>query len=564
MPQPTPADPAPAPRPAAAAFRAPTRRPAAGARTLGAALAAGAGRYLIAAVSALATLGATAALSSAAAQGASAAPTAALVKRGEYVSRAGDCVGCHSQPGAFYGGGAALETPFGKIYGPNITPDRATGIGAWSRSDFERALRQGIDEKGQFLYPAMPYTSYTKMTDADVDALWAYLRSIPPLHREVPKNTLPFPLNIRSSLAVWNSLYFKPGRFVAVGGRDAAWNRGAYLVEGLGHCDVCHSPHNLAQAREPQHHLTGAQITGWYAPDISSDPLSNVSRWSVPQLATFLKSGRSPDNTKAFGPMQEVVHDSLRYLTDADIRAIAVYLKDQPATTPTEAGRANISAQQLTNGRTVYENRCASCHQSDGRGQKGNVPALAGNSAVAAKEPWNVIMAVLYGFAPQGSWGAMGSFAGTLNDEQIADVTNYVRTAWGNHAAPDATPWTVGNWRQRSLGTAAAGNQALICPNLAPDVIQPALKAGNATMLKAADDRQTLQKVILDYTRARPQSSTADVIEALSTAYCRAATSTREPQATTEAKISEFSQQVAVALSQGDLTASRTRAGLAR
>jgi len=504
-----------------------------------------------------ALLGMSAACCTFAVRAAAAPPSAALVKRGEYVARAADCVACHSQPNLLYGGGAALATPFGKIYGPNITPDKATGIGTWSRAEFVRALRNGINKQGEFLYPAMPYTSYTEMTDADVDALWAYMQTVPPIHQQTPKNTLPFPLNIRSSVAVWNSLYFKPGRFTPTPGHDASWNRGEYLVNALGHCEMCHSPHNLAQASEPQHYLTGAQITGWYAPDISSDPLSDVSKMSVAQLATFLKTGRMPGNTKSFGPMQEVIHDSLRYLTDADLHAIAVYLKDQPATSPLAPSRANISTAQLADGKAVYEDQCASCHGSDGKGQKGNIPALAGNTAVAAKEPWNVIMAVLYGFKPQGSWGAMGAFGGALSDDQIADVTNYVRTAWGNDAEPNAVPWAVGNWRQRDFGTAAAPNGELVCPNLAPDVIGPALRIGSKTLIEAAGNRQKLDAVVADYTHARPRSSTAEVIEALSSAYCRAVSATPLPEANTGAKIAEFSQQVAVALSQGHTTAQR-------
>jgi mono/diheme cytochrome c family protein len=490
---------------------------------------------------------------------------AALAKRGEYVARAADCTACHSQPHLLFGGGAALDTPFGKIYGPNITPDKATGIGAWTRADFVRAVREGVGRHGQFLYPAMPYTSYTQMTDADVDALWAYLRSVPPLRHTSPENTLPFPLNIRSSMVVWNSLYFKSGRFTPAAAHDAAWNHGSYLVNALGHCAMCHSPRNLAQANEPQHHLTGAQLTGWYAPDISSDPLSDVARMSVAELATFLKTGRLPGNAKAFGPMQEVIHDSLRYLSVADLHDIAVYLKDQPATTPTTVARTTISAAQLAAGKAVYQDRCASCHQADGKGQPGNIPALAGNTAVTAVEPWNVIMAVLYGFKPQGSWGAMASFAGTLNDDQIAAVTNYVRTAWSNAAEPNAVPWTVGTWRQRAFSTAQAGGGSLLCPNLTPEVIDPALHAGAKNLIQAATDRQALDRVVADYTQARPKSSTAEVIEALSAAYCRAVSgavsTTAAPEsateAATEAQIAAFSQQVAVALSQAKTTASR-------
>lgn len=481
-----------------------------------------------------------------------AAPGAPAVVRGLYVAHAADCVSCHTPPGGRpYSGGDPLPTPFGTIYAPNITPDRKTGIGDWTRDDFSRAVRDGVRRDGALLYPAMPYTNYTKMTDADLDALWAYFRSLPPVSHQVPEpdNTFSFPFNIRRGLAVWQGLYFQPGRFVPAADRDPAWNRGAYLVEALGHCDACHTPRNLAQSTESGHHLTGAQIQGWYAPDIGNDPLSKISTWNTAQLASFLKSGQMPGNVKAFGPMQEVIHDSLRYLTDRDLTAMALYLKSQNAVTAPTATRVIMPTERLAAAKLLYRDHCATCHQEDGRGRAGTVPALAGNQAVTSREPYNVIMAILYGFDPQGSWAAMGSFANDLNDDQISDIANYVRTAWGNSGAPNATPWMVANWREKERVAPAAAHPALVCPVLDKDVLDPALRAGADALKRAASDPGQLDRLVGDYTAARPGASSAQIIEALSTAYCRAISSPGARQARIDANIADFSQEVAVVLS---------------
>ena len=473
----------------------------------------------------------------------------APISPGNYIALAADCNSCHTAPGGKpFAGGYPLKSAFGTIYGPNITSDVATGIGSWTKADFERALRQGVSKNGAYLYPAMPYGAYTKMTQADMDALWSYIHAIPAVSNTPPKNTLPFPLTIRSGMAVWQSLYFKPGPFVANAKQNATWNRGAYLVEALGHCADCHTPRNVAQGSEQQHGLTGAQIGGWYAPDISNDSLSTLSSWKTDELAKYLKTGTTPGNVKTFGPMQEVVHDSLRYMTDSDLKAMAVYLKDQQSGAQGQAPvKAKLSPDSIASGRKLYEDNCSSCHQSNGKGIAASAPALAGNSAVTAREPYNVIMAMLEGFPPQGSWGAMGSFAKTLNDDQIADVTNYVRTAWGNDGIPNATPWSIGNWR-KNASAPANESDALLCPSLAQDVMQPALAAGPDAVKQAASDRGKMNKLVSGYLAARPKSSTAQVIEALSTEYCRAVSADHISQARFSAQIADFAQQVAVSV----------------
>jgi mono/diheme cytochrome c family protein len=486
----------------------------------------------------------------AAAIGAGAAPS--LAQRGEYVARAADCGSCHTaSPDKPFAGGYALKSAFGIIYGTNITPDSKTGIGTWTKADFEKALRKGVRKDGAYLYPAMPYTSYVKMSDSDMNALWVYIHGLAPIENTIPKNTLPFPLTVRTGMAAWQALYFKPGPFAADPSKDASWNRGAYLVQALGHCADCHTPRNLAQGPESSHPMGGAAIEGWYAPDISNDPDSKLAYWNVSELAKFLKTGAAPDNTKTFGPMQEVVHDSLRYLTDSDLTAMAVYLKDQSThgspVAPTKATLVRLNA-----GKEVYENNCSGCHQSNGMGIKGTVPALAGNDAVTAGEPYDVIMALLQGFAPQGSWGAMASFANTLNDDQIADVANYVRTAWGNKASPNATPWSVGNWRKNVTATVAAvpsaRTPAMLCPDLSQDVIAPALKAPPQVLQSAARDPGKMSALVTAYQAARPGTSKAQVIEALSTAYCRVVTGEKISEARMSADIADFAQQVASSL----------------
>ena len=467
-----------------------------------------------------------------------------LVARGEYLARAADCMSCHTQSkDKPFAGGVGLKSAFGTIYGTNITSDKATGIGSWTKADFVRALREGIRKDGSYLYPAMPYTSYTKISDADMDALWAYISKIPPVDNTIPKNTLPFPLTIRSGMAVWQALYLKPGRFIANRSKDAAWNRGAYLVEAFGHCSDCHTPRNLAQGPESAHLLTGAQIEGWYAPDIGADSSSSIAYWNVKELAKFLKTGSAPDNSKVFGPMQEVVHESLRYLSDADLQAMAIYLKDQSTgATPVEASKAYLPRLQA--GKLVYENNCASCHQSNGKGINSTVPALAKNDAVTAAEPYNVIMAMLEGFKPQGAWGAMGSFADALSDDQISDVANYIRTAWGNDAPANATPWSVGNWR-KNAAVQATGPAAMLCPNLADDVIAPALKDSPASLREAAGNGGKMASLVSSYRSSRPSASEAEVIEALSTAYCRVVTTQNISQARMGADIADFANRVA-------------------
>jgi len=478
-----------------------------------------------------------------------------LLTQGAYVARAADCRSCHTAPGgAPFAGGNQLKTPFGAIYGPNITPDADTGIGTWTEADFERALRRGVRKDGKLLYPAMPYIDYTKMSDADLKALWAYMRSVPAVHHVVAPadKTFRFPFNLREGLAAWQALYFKPGPWQSAAAKSYDWNRGSYLVTALGHCGECHSPRNVAMAPEQKYHLTGGQLEGWYAPDISNDPLSMTAKYSVDQVATFLKTGELPGNALAVGPMAEAIHDSLRYLSSSDLHDIALYLKEEPPPDSEHAKPASVTPAELAVGKSLYEDNCAACHQSNGEGTPNQVPALAGNTAVTAAQPNNLVMAMLQGFGPHGTDGAMGSFAKRLTDEQIADIANYVRTAWNNHAEPNAVPWSVGNWRLMADIPARSRQPDLICPLVGADVMRPALREDPALLKRAANDPGALQRVVHDYTAARPKSSAAEVVEALSTAYCRATVSEKTPLAKSAAAIAIFSQDVAVELTRSE------------
>jgi len=486
------------------------------------------------------------------------------IQQGEYVARAADCMSCHTAPGGkLFAGGDELKTVFGSIYGPNITPDARTGIGTWTREDFVRALRRGVRKDGSLLYPAMPYVDYTKMSDADLDALWAYMRSVPAVDHVVPpaEKTFKFPFNIRAGVAAWQALYFKQQRWQPTVGKTESWNRGSYLVTVLGHCGECHTPKNLAKAQETKYRLTGGELEGWYAPDISNDPLSSIAKYDVDEIARFLKTGNLPGNVTAFGPMSETIHDSLQYLSDTDLHAIAVYLKDQPLPESQEVARASVSPEQLAAGKSLYEDNCSSCHQSDGRGMPEQVPALAGNTAVTADQPNDLIMAILQGFGPHGTWGGMAAFGRVLTNEQIADIANYVRTAWNNHAEPNAEQWSVGNWRAMADMPAKTRQPDLICPLLGADVMRPALKLDPGLLRRAAQDPKALDRVVQAYTVARPHSSVAETIEALSSAYCRAVVAENVSMAQSGAKIAGFSEQLAIALSRTELprTAAATR-----
>ncbi len=384
---------------------------------------------------------------------------AQLVARGAYLARAGDCMACHTTRGGVpYAGGRALATPFGNVISPNITPDKDTGIGAWSADDFWRAMHNGKSKDGRLLYPAFPYTNYTKVRREDSDALYAYFQSVPPQRQANLPHTLRFPYNQQIALAAWRALYFKPAVHQDEPARSVEWNRGAYLVQGLGHCSACHSSRTTLGGSEEG--LSGGLIPmlGWYAPSLTSNAEAGLGDWDTEHIVALLHTGVSPRAT-VFGPMAEVVRQSLQHLEVTDVRAMAVYLKSLPDTQPpvkaAPRDTSEAATRQLAQGAKLYETHCASCHQADGKGVPPGYPPLAGNRALLTASPVNAIRIVLNGgFAP-GTAGnprpyGMPPYGPVLNDGEVAAVVSHLRASWGNNA-PAVTALEVNKYRSVPL-----------------------------------------------------------------------------------------------------------------
>ena len=371
--------------------------------------------------------------------------TAQQIERGAYLARAGNCAGCHTtRGGAAFAGGRGIATPFGTVYPGNLTPDDATGLGTWSSAHFWRALHHGRAKDGRLLYPAFPYTSYTQVTRADADALYAYLRSLPPAVQARPAHELRFPYDTQAALAVWRALYFRPGVFEPQAQHSAEWNRGAYLVRGLGHCIACHGERNALGATRGPLELAGGLITmqKWYAPSLASPGEAGVADWPVDDVVALLQHGSSPRGS-VLGPMAEVVFGSTQHLSVPDLRAMAVFLKDLPQSTavPDDDPEPPSDNAALARGARLYARDCAACHGAQGQGAAGAYPPLAGQRGVTMAATDNLVQAVLHGgFAPATRGNprpyGMPPFAASLSDREIAELLSYVRQAWGNRAAP--------------------------------------------------------------------------------------------------------------------------------
>ncbi len=379
-------------------------------------------------------------------------PDPSLVEHGRHIALAGDCMPCHTgSPKEKFAGGLGINTPFGTIYSPNITPDSETGIGKWTFDDFKNAVHDGIRADGAYLYPAMPYTFFTKIEQPDLKALWAYLRSLPPIKKVRKENGLSFPFSIRSMMFFWRVLFFDEGYYKTDKTKSAAWNRGAYLVEALAHCGACHTPRNFMGATIPSERFEGSHLDTWFAPNITRDALKKRNNWNKTDLVAFLMKGVTSDST-TLGPMEVVVHDSLTKLEHSDIADIATFMFDddtgQGETLP-PAKVAKLTPKVEERAKKLFDTHCAVCHQKTGKGMTGKVPPLAGNPTVVAAQPYNILSAVLQGVPARNGLLAMPSFAGTLTDQDIADIANYVRTSWGNEAAPNATAHLVASWRSQ-------------------------------------------------------------------------------------------------------------------
>lgn len=370
------------------------------------------------------------------------------VERGRYLALAGNCAGCHTTRGGQpYAGGLPIETPFGTIYSSNLTSDAKTGIGGWSSAHFWRAMHNGRSKDGRLLYPAFPYPNFTKVTREDSDAIYAYLRTVAPAPAPNLAHRLRFPYDTQAALAVWRALSFKPEPFVVNAGKPAEWNRGAYLVDGLGHCIACHGARNSLGATETKLGLSGGLIAveNWYAPSLTDKHQAGVAAWPTADVVALLKTGTAPGGS-VMGPMADVVFRSTQHLSEADLTAMAGYLKDLPEVPkPDEPARTSTpirrDAGTMARGGKIYDQRCAYCHGDQGQGATGAYPPLAGNRAVNMSPPTNLIQVVSHGgFLPSTAGNprpyGMPPFGQVLDAAEVAAVLTYIRGSWGNDSAP--------------------------------------------------------------------------------------------------------------------------------
>jgi fructose 5-dehydrogenase cytochrome subunit len=388
--------------------------------------------------------------------------TATVIKRGEYLATAADCGACHTAPGGKpFAGGLAISTPLGTIYSTNITPSADFGIGRYTEQEFLRALRRGVRRDGANLYPAMPYTSYAKFTDEDAHALYLYFtQAVKPVDQRAPPTALPFPMNIRMSMMAWNLLFRDSTAFVPDPQQSAEWNRGAYLVRGAAHCSTCHTPRGFLMQEEASRALSGAQVGPWYAPNITSDSISGIGRWTREELVAYLRTGHLSGKAQAAGSMGEAVENSFQHLAASDLEAIATYVRNvPPAHDPADnvsrfsagkrlselaasRGREAVRSDSESDptGAELFQGNCTSCHQAEGQGSKdGYYPSLFSNSATGARNATNLIATILYGvnrttsrgqaFMP--GFGGHATDANPLSDRNIVALGNYVLTRYG-------------------------------------------------------------------------------------------------------------------------------------
>ncbi|MGF6574102.1 mono/diheme cytochrome c family protein [Paraburkholderia sp. GAS333] len=389
---------------------------------------------------------------------------AALIHQGHLLAIASDCMACHTvaDKGKAFAGGYGIVSPMGTIYSTNITPSKKSGIGNYTEAQFARALREGVRADGAHLYPAMPYTSYVGMTDKDVHALYTYfMKGVDPVDDVPPQTALPFPFSIRQSMIAWNLLFLKNQRFTVDPNKSVEWNRGAYLTNVLAHCSACHTPRNFMMAEDLDRGFSGAQLGPWYAPNITSDPVSGIGAWSDDELVAYLKTGHVDGKNQAAGGMAEAVQNSLQFLSNDDLKSIAVYLRSTaPIRTPgeskpafaydghdsEEASLRGMSSENSivppTSGAALFSGYCASCHRADGSGSSDqSYPSLFHNTATGGANPSNLIATILHGVDRKvgdkhvlmPNFGE-DSYVQPLTDEQIATISNYVLQRFGNPA----------------------------------------------------------------------------------------------------------------------------------
>jgi mono/diheme cytochrome c family protein len=414
------------------------------------------------------------------------------ISQGQYLATAADCAACHTaQNGKPFAGGYAIASPLGVIVSSNITPSKTAGIGNYSQADFARAVRDGVRPDGTHLYPAMPYTSYAGLSDQDVAALYAYfMQQVPAVDTTPQKTALPFPFSIRASMVLWNLLFLDHKPFTLDAAKTAEVNRGAYLVDNLEHCAACHTPRNILMASEGGKDLSGGSLGSWYAPNITSDPVSGIGRWSEDELVQYLRTGSVPGKAQAAGPMAEAVSNSLQYLTGSDLHAVAAYLKQSAPISTGSTSRTSFGAPvdaeaavrglpvQETSGAQIYSGTCASCHGDNGAGNaRHDYPSLFHNTATGAQQPANLISTIVFGVQRisggqetlMPSFGP-GSTVNALSDQEIADVSNYVLQHFGD-ASVTVTAQDVQTVREGGAPSTLAQLGPLAAPGLAAIVV---------------------------------------------------------------------------------------------
>ena len=378
-------------------------------------------------------------------------PSAETLARGKALATAGGCAACHTaDPAKPFAGGKRVDTAFGVLYSPNLTPDRETGLGAWSDDDFIRAFRHGVAPDGSSYYPAFPYLYFTKLTRQDLMAIRAYLATLAPFRNTHPAPQLRSPLNYRVVMRAWDYFFFRPGIFEPDQQKSAEWNRGGYLVRGVAHCGACHTPKNFFVADKRGRAFGGGSVDGWFAPRLDGADRSGLKSWSVDDIVEYLSSGRNA-KSHADGPMAQVVLNSTSQMSDTDVRAIAVYLMDLPAGAA-EPAIAPPPAAEMAAGKALYDRACVACHEADGSGAPRIYPPLPGNANLQSADSSSTLRIILDGAqtmttprAPNA--GSMPGYAKQWSDQEIAAVTNYIRNAWGN-AAPQVSPAQVAKARQ--------------------------------------------------------------------------------------------------------------------
>lgn len=451
-----------------------------------------------------------------------AASDPALVAKGKYLTDIGGCASCHTGEGAVaFSGGLYMDTPYGPISTPNITPDVATGIGSWSDDQFYRAMHDGIGKRGEYLYPVMPFPWYTKLTRDDVLAIRAYLATLPPTHHDRPPIKLRFPFSVRESLLAWRTVFFKAGEFQPDPGASVDVNRGAYLVNGLAHCGECHNARPIAGQSKFRKAFQGGVIDDWYAPNITGDARDGIGSWSNADLATYLKTGVAPGKGVALGPMAETVQN-LSHASDADLKAMAAYLKSTPPIAEPHQKLALFEGRD-ERGSEIYLNSCASCHGVDGKGVTSVIPGLQGNGAVTAQGPQNVIQVILGGVDARAHYAPMPAVGVAMTNEDIAAVTNFVRQTGQNSAPATAEPGMVAKIRE-STDTLMNGSPTSECPAVSDPAIAKASQTDKlAAALTGMTDEQMLsvaQRITKQLQASAPHATQADLVNGVSATYC--------------------------------------------